>query len=296
MLRTTFLCIFLSSIPAATGDMWHNYQVHRRSYLTVNLVDMRCPSQLNVLLGNPVAKPVDPAIAAGRKLLGIPDDQPFLTHDPAEQELEWLVNDEEPLEGDASRHLLGRPAVMPGAPTLAAWRTSSRKAAVAATEEICTGAPDDRGPGIIFSLHLDVDIPVHTPGPPGMEAPAEASTFPKAASTIKAVADATSEMEQHAAEAGGAPTTKPEEEGPQVVSGDRLVSEGDAEPVILRDDGPPVALVFALMLIIAVCGGVGCMYCLIKGDDQRFKTAKLENEALKAKLASLRATVENTGP
>lgn len=66
--------------------------------------------------------------------------------------------------------------------------------------------------------------------------------------------------------------------------------------MILRDDGPPVALVFALMLIIAVCGGVGCMYCLIKGDDQRFKTAKLENEALKAKLASLRATVESTGP
>mmetsp|Transcript_33138 Transcript_33138/g.72247 ORF Transcript_33138/g.72247 Transcript_33138/m.72247 type:complete len:168 (-) Transcript_33138:205-708(-) len=111
----------------------------RIAQLTLNMVDMRCPSQFAKCFG--VEKGALLGMGGrGRHLL---------------EEIDFESEDE-PVEEmtDGTRHLLQAPAKM----TLRAFRELSRAGAIAKAHEYCNGAPDDRGPAVFFPLHLDIEV------------------------------------------------------------------------------------------------------------------------------------------
>mmetsp|Transcript_50161 Transcript_50161/g.95828 ORF Transcript_50161/g.95828 Transcript_50161/m.95828 type:complete len:184 (+) Transcript_50161:158-709(+) len=103
----------------------------RAEFLALTLVEMRCPSQYIKMVHT-----INFA-TAGRRLL---EDE-----------------EEETFSGSVRRMLLGKPAAKKPTVGLHEFRASSRAQAVAHAHEVCTGAPDDKGPAIFFPLHLDVD-------------------------------------------------------------------------------------------------------------------------------------------
>ena len=113
----------------------------RIAQLTLNMVDMRCPSQFEKCFSMEKGA----LLGQGRGRRHLLDEIDFEAVDEPMEEVT-----------DGTRHLLqaGKPAKM----TLRAFRELSRAGAIAKAHEYCNGAPDDRGPAVFFPLHLDIEV------------------------------------------------------------------------------------------------------------------------------------------
>jgi len=291
------VCIALGvvalTIPAEAGG--HSISLATRSaHLALNLVDMRCPSQFEKLF-----------VASKGALLGQGRGRRHLLDDGEAGE-EFILEDEEEQTVGGSRHLLAPGAKM----SLKAYRESARASAVAKAHEICSGAPDDKGPAVFFPLHLDIDasnepqakaeVPEGGDAAAGGVAEALAGGDAAAAGAEDAPAEGDADAaaspegsEEAEAEDGAEEDEEKDKKKKKKKKSKDEDEDEDEDAAQVVDTGPSVLMVMVLLMLVG--SGIG-----IAG--YKYLNAKKSNEAplserasnIKKQLTRMQNALENS--
>mmetsp|Transcript_26651 Transcript_26651/g.32368 ORF Transcript_26651/g.32368 Transcript_26651/m.32368 type:complete len:302 (-) Transcript_26651:299-1204(-) len=287
------LAALVANVEGSAGSMLVN---RRTAFLALNLVDIRCPSKMNQFLyeqANMLSQQglsSYTAMLGGRRLLGFPQETIDRIQEREMLEIMFpeIFEEEEP--GFLRRLMKSHGNQGHGKFTLKEWRVESRRNAVYLTDQVCGGAPDDKGPGSIFPLHLDITVnpaPAPTPSPYQPVARSRPEPETKRYEASPAKSESTTELSGFAE----TPVTQQQYEVEPTLPPE-LTPEVGVDPVILEDSGPNATLVMGLLLLIGVGIGVGLTLYLVRSKDNGHKADKNEARNLKAKLRKLREVVE----